>query len=103
MNQNEKAFKLQNVVESGDARTAGRLVVELLLDADEDTAEIAADFIENEIGRHDWANNWSVIKAKENPLARVQAYLTNYGLVADPRKIVAAIDQMVAETPGRWK
>jgi len=103
MNQDEKTFKLQKAVETADTRIAGRLLVEILLDADEDTAEIAADFIENEVGRFDWTNNWAVIKAREDPVAKVQSYLDAYGLVADARKIVDAVDQMAAENPGRWK
>lgn len=103
MNQNRKTFKLQEAVETADPRVAGRLIVEMVLDADEDTTEIAADFIENEVGRFDWVNNWEVIKAKEDPVAKVQSYLDVYGLVADAGKIVAAIDQMASENPGRWK
>ena len=103
MNQNEKSVKLQEAVQSTNPQAAGRLIVEMVLDADEDTAEIAADFIENEVGRFDWVNNWQVIKAKEDPVAKVQSYLTAYGLVADAQKIADAVDQMAAENPGRWK
>jgi hypothetical protein len=103
MNQNEKMAKLQEAVETADPRRAGRLIVELLLDADESVADIAADFIENEVGRFDWVNNWQVVRSKGDPLGKVQAYLDQYGLVADAQAVVDAIDQLAAENPGRWK
>ena len=101
--QNEKIARLQAAVEAPDNRTMGGLIVELLIELDEDPAEIAVDFIENEVGRLDWTANWQVIKEKEDPLAKVQTYLRDYGLMADAQEIVNIIDRMAVENPGRWK
>lgn len=101
--QNEKRAKLSRAVESADPKVAAAVIVEMMLDFEEDTAEIAADFIENEVGRFDWVNNWQVIRGREDPVAMVQAYLARYGLVANAQEIVNSIDQMAQDNPGRWK
>lgn len=103
MKQNEKAAKLQEAVESADLRRVGQLIVEIILDADESVEDIAADFIENEVGRFDWVNNWNLIRSREDPVAKVQTYLDQYGLVADAQGVVEAIDRMAEVNPGRWK
>ena len=99
----DKNKKIQEAVENSNSQIAGKLIVELLLGADEDVAEIAADFIENEAGRLDWVNNWRVIKGRGDALAKVQSYLNTYGLVADAQEIVNTLDRMAEENPGRWK
>lgn len=99
----EKFTKLRQAVESTNPREVGRIVVETILDADEDVQEIAADFIENEVGRLDWVNNWEVVKSKEDPVAKVQRFLSAYGLTANAAEIVSVIDSMTKENPGRWK
>ncbi len=101
--------KLGRAIESKNAQTAARLLVEILLDQGEDEAEteliqdVAADFIENEVGRFDWLRNWGVIRSQGDPVPKVQAYLDTYAITADARKIVAEIDRMAVENPGRWK
>ena len=92
-------------VTSADPVSTAKFIVEAVLELDnsETVAEIAADFIEDEIGRFDWKNNWEVIKTRENPVKRVQDYLNNYSIVADAEKIVNYIDLMTVENPGRWK
>lgn len=97
--------KLWQAVESKSDRFTAKMIVELLL-SDEDvesTQDVAADFIEDELGRFDWMNNWRVIREREDPVAKVQAYLDTYGIVADARQVVDYIDQMTVKNPGRWK
>jgi len=103
VNQNKKAERLQKALEDISCRSAGKLVVETLLNADEDAIEIAADFIEDEVGRFDWQSNWKTLKSKVNIIDKVQAYLKNYGLTANAQEIVNIIDSMSADNPGRWK
>lgn len=96
---------LRAATESGSRVDTARLIVEVFL-ADEDTdtvAEIAADFMEDEVGRFDWLTNWQVIRGREDPVAKVQAYLSEYGIAANAQEIVNYIDRMVTENPGRWK
>lgn len=103
MEQNEKRSRIQEVLGDPGLKSAATLIVEAVLDDNEDVADIAADFVENEIGRFDWVNNWYVIRGKEDPVAKVNRYLNAYSLVADPAAVVAAIDQMAQNNPGRWK
>ena len=85
-------------------REAAHLIVEAILEEEpESVEEIAADFVENELGRFDWMRNWAVIKGKEDPVAKVKAYLDYYGLRADPQQIVDEIERLVEKVPGRWK
>lgn len=96
-----KFDKVRQAVESKDPVPA---IVEEILDTEEldSSEEIAADFIENEVGRFDWVNNWATIKAEGDPVAKVRAYLLIYDLRADPVKIVNIIDQMAQNNPGKW-
>jgi hypothetical protein len=110
MDKNRKLAKLRAAVESVDPGAAARLIVETILEAGQfqgpeypDPEEIAADFIENEVGRFDWMVNWNKIKSKGNPVHKVMDYLETYGIDADPEEIVDIIDQMVIDNPGRWK
>lgn len=103
MEQNEKRSRIHEAVADAGLKKAAALIVEVVLDDNEDVADIAADFVENEIGRFDWVNNWSVVRGRENVVGLVQAYLTKYGMAADPTAVVAEIDQMAQNNPGRWK
>jgi len=101
----EQWTTLRAAMESGSRVDTAQLLAEVLL-ADEDTdtvAEIAADFMEDEVGRFDWITNWQVIREREDPVAKVQAYLDEYGIAANAQEIVNYIDRMVTENPGRWK
>ena len=69
-----------------------------------ETEDIASDFIENEIGRHDWQNNWPAYKAKQpNLRGRIATWLANAGYVAEPEEIERTIDQLILTRPGRWR
>lgn len=70
---------------------------------DENLADIAADFVEDELGRLDWMGNWNLIRSRENPVQRIQSYLDTYGISADATQIAAYLDKLVASNPGRWK
>lgn len=97
--------RIHLAVESDDPVLTARLVAEALIEMDdsESVAEIAADFIENEVGRLDWINNWSVVREREDPVAMVQLYLDDFDIVADPVKIVEYIDRLARVNPGKWK
>jgi len=103
MKQNEKVSKLQEAVDSPGLECAAKLIVEVLLDDEVSVGDIAADFIEDEVGHYDWVNNWNVVRARENPVVMVQAYLDRYGLVSDAQAVADTIDRMAQDNPGRWK
>lgn len=100
---NEKATKLQEAIDSPDLAVAAQAVVEVLLDDEVSVADIAADFIEDEVGHYDWVNNWNVVRSRKDPVRMVQEYLDRYGLVADAQAVVNVIDGMAKNNPGRWK
>lgn len=95
----------QAAVLAEDHISIGLAIAEAVLELDdsESVGDIAADFIENEVGRFDWINNWNVISEREDPVERVQQYLDNYAIVADARKVVEYINWLALENPGRWK
>jgi len=64
------------------------------------THSLAADFVENEVGRHDFLKNWPQWKARQDPVAAVQAWLsklpipvespvTAHGIVAEIERVYA--------------
>lgn len=100
---NEKSTKLQEAIESPDLAVAAQAVVEVLLDDEVSVTDIAADFIEDEVGHYDWVNNWNVVRSRKDPVQMVQEYLDRYGLISDAQAIVNVIDEMAKNNPGRWK
>lgn len=66
--------------------------------------DLAADFIENEIGRHDWMNNWTVWKDKHPDYReRIRTWLEKLGENLPPEDLIQAIDRMKILVPGKWK
>lgn len=73
----------------------------------QDTEDIAFEFMENEVGRHDWRNNWPKFKANQGDEAalrrKVQAWLNYAGIEYDPGAIIAFLDDMVKNRNGNWR
>lgn len=67
-----------------------------------DTEDLALLFMEEEVGRFDWANNWPKIKATGNARNRVQNWLNALQVEHNPDDIISYLDRMVAERSGRW-
>ena len=69
-----------------------------------ETEDIAADFVEQELGRHDWMHNWPVYKSKHADVrTRIAEWLKNAGYEADPADIEKTIERMLLMRPGRWR
>jgi hypothetical protein len=68
-------------------------------DSIEDTA---LDFVENEVGRHNWKENWQKWKAKPDLRATVQAWLHRYEIDHDPQGLIEYIDRLSATRHGKW-
>lgn len=64
--------------------------------------DLALSFMEEEVGRFDWANNWEKIKQDSNVVQRVQEWLNALQIEHDPQEIVSYLDQMTADRVGRW-
>jgi hypothetical protein len=72
----------------------------------QDTEDIAFEFMEQEIGRLDWRNNWPKVKADLGPygtVRKVQSWLNYIGIEYDPGLIVAFLDDMAKNRNGNWR
>lgn len=67
-----------------------------------DTEDLALTFMEEEVGRFDWRNNWPKIKEQGLARQKVQAWLEALRVEHDPDEIVAFLDSMVTGRSGRW-
>jgi hypothetical protein len=68
-----------------------------------DADDLACQFMEDEVGRHDWRNNWPAVKARGNVRERIVEWLGRLNLEGDPDEIIAYLDRMVAERAGSWR
>lgn len=70
----------------------------------QDLDDHVATFVEQELGRHDWANNWAVWKVKHpNYLNKIRKFFWQLGDDIDPNEIVQHIENMILTRPGRWR
>lgn len=67
-----------------------------------DTEDLALTFMEEEVGRFDWKNNWPKIKATGTARQKVQEWLNSLQVEHNPDEIVAFLDSMVDSRAGRW-
>lgn len=69
-----------------------------------ETEDSVAKFVENELGRHDWAANWSTYKVKyPNYLERIKGFFHGLGEDVDANEIARQIETMIVARPGRWR
>jgi hypothetical protein len=71
----------------------------------QDTEDLAYEFMEQEVGRYDWKNNWPKFKANHDGILvqRVQAWLDYLGIDYDANEIINFLDKMVKTENGKWK
>jgi hypothetical protein len=71
----------------------------------QDTEDLAYEFMEQEVGRFDWKTNWPKFKANHEGVLvkRVQAWLDYLGIDYDPNEIISFLDKMVESQNGKWK
>lgn len=73
----------------------------------QDTEDIALEFVEQEVGRSDFKNNWPKFKANLGDEAsvhrRVKSWLAYVGIEYDPREIVQYLDRKANEIVGTWR
>lgn len=66
--------------------------------------DAASDFIEQELGRHDWMNNWPTWKQKHPDYrTKLGEWLQRAGYATSSEAVEKAIDDMILRTPGRWR
>lgn len=67
-----------------------------------DTEDLACTFLEEEVGRFDWINNWKTIKSSGAALNRVREWLSLVNIQHDPQAIVEYLDKLATTRTGRW-
>lgn len=84
---------------------ANKIVSILLEDESEDdmAESLAMTFMEDEIGRFDWKNNWENYKIRNNAEQKIMDWLQYLGVVMEPLKIIEALDRMARDWNGSWK
>lgn len=74
---------------------------------EQDTEDLALTYMEQEVGHHDWRNNWPKFKSNQGDDAavrrKVQAWLDYMGIEYDPGLIIGYLDGMVADRNGNWR
>lgn len=68
------------------------------------TEDHAIDYLESEVGRHDWQHNWPQHKKNHGKALRdkVLAWLRHYEIDHDPDAIINYLDDMHKMRPGKW-
>lgn len=68
-----------------------------------DVEDLALTFVEEELGRYDWRNNWQRAKQAGNLRQRIIDWLNLIGTRhVDPDEIIDVVDRLVVERAGRW-
>lgn len=67
-----------------------------------DLEDLALTFIEEEVGRHDWQENWQRIKEAGTATLKLHEWLTALGCTdITPTKVEQEIDRL-AKRPGKY-
>lgn len=68
------------------------------------THDLALDYMEGEVGRHDWKRNWSDHRKRHGDKLRekVAAWLKHYEIDHDPQGIIDYIDGDLSSRDGKW-
>lgn len=67
-----------------------------------DIEDLALLFMEEEVGRFDWAANWKKLRADGVAEKRIQEWLDALNCDCDPREIAFYLDGMAENRTGRW-
>lgn len=68
--------------------------------------DTAYDYVEREVGRHDWKRNWPKFRERHGQglRERIAGWLKRYELEHhDPQSIIDFLDLMVRTRHGTWK
>ena len=68
-----------------------------------DTEDLALQFMEDEVGRFDFRNNWAKVKEKGDLRQRIREWLDVLHADGNPDEIVDYLDRLVAERAGNWR
>ena len=73
-----------------------------LIQVDEDIEASALDFVEQEVGRHDWRANWQVVR--KDILPKLDRWLKWSGYRLKPESVAEYLDDLVRRHPeATWR
>lgn len=67
-----------------------------------DAEDLALTFVEEEVGRFDWANNLAKLKSEGTLERKVKAWLAATQVAVDPSEILYHLDKLTSDRTGRW-
>lgn len=68
-----------------------------------DVEDVALQFVEDEIGRFDFRNNWAKVMEKGTMRQRLREWLDALNIEANPDEIIGYLDRLVVDRAGNWK
>ena len=68
-----------------------------------DTEDLACQFMEDEVGRFDFRNNWAKVKEKGGVRQRIQQWLEALNADGNPDEIIEYLDRLVTDRAGNWR
>jgi hypothetical protein len=74
--------------------------------AEEEIKDLALTFVEEEVGRFDWANNWLKLRRTTDVHKKIRTWLNHLNRLDNDFMVdamVACLDKLVNENPGIWK
>lgn len=75
-------------------------IIEMM--AAEEAEDMAANFVEQALGRHDWLNNWKRLKEKKEEEQRIRAWIGQYQIETDPQSIISVLDMWATGQHRQW-
>lgn len=68
----------------------------------DETEDLACDFVEQELGKWDWQGNWDILKAADIAEQRIADWLMQVKVTHSAKSIEKFLDHRVANLRGRW-
>jgi len=65
--------------------------------------DLACSFVEQEVGRLDWKNNWMQLREQSDVVELIQQWLNRYRIDGNAAEIAQWIDDLAAHSDGRWR
>ena len=68
-----------------------------------ETEDLALQYVEDEVGRFDFRNNWAKVKEKGGVRQRIQQWLEALNVDGNPDEIIEYLDRLVTDRAGNWR
>lgn len=68
-----------------------------------DTEDLSLLFVEDELGRFDFRNNWKKLKETRDVRLQIAQWLEALNVEANPDSIIEFLDRLSEERAGNWR